>query len=75
MIEKMLAWHGKAHGLNHVILRYFNACGASPTYGEAHTPESHLIPNILFAASGKRDHIKVFGNDYEIGRASCRERG
>lgn len=71
MIEHMLEWHGKAYALNHVILRYFNACGASQTYGEAHTPESHLIPNILFAASGKRDHIKVFGNDYDTPDGTC----
>ncbi len=71
MIEQMLDWHGRAHGLNHVILRYFNACGASPTYGEAHTHESHLIPNILFAASGKRDKIMVFGNDYDTPDGTC----
>lgn len=71
MIEQMLDWHGRAHGLNHVILRYFNACGASPTYGEAHSPESHLIPNILFAASGKRDKIMVFGNDYDTPDGTC----
>lgn len=71
MIEEMLAWHGKAYGLNHVILRYFNACGASATHGEAHDPESHLIPNILFAASGKREKIMVFGDDYDTPDGTC----
>lgn len=71
MVEEMLEWHGKAYGLNHVILRYFNACGSSPTHGEAHEPESHLIPNILFAASGKREKIMVFGDDYDTPDGTC----
>ena len=71
MVEEMLEWHGKAYGLNHVILRYFNACGASQTHGEAHDPESHLIPNILFAASGKRDKIMIFGDDYDTPDGTC----
>jgi len=71
MVEEMLEWHGKAYGLNHVILRYFNACGATETHGEAHDPESHLIPNILFAASGKREKIMVFGDDYDTPDGTC----
>jgi UDP-glucose 4-epimerase len=71
MIEEMLHWHSQAYGLNHVIFRYFNACGASETYGEAHTPESHLIPNILYAAMGKRDKIMLFGDDYDTPDGTC----
>ena len=71
MVEDMLQWHGSAYGLKHVILRYFNACGASKTHGEAHDPESHLIPNILFAASGKRDKIMVYGDDYDTPDGTC----
>jgi UDP-glucose 4-epimerase len=50
--------------LKFVSLRYFNACGATKTRGENHDPETHLIPLVLEAASGKRSHITIFGNDY-----------
>jgi UDP-glucose 4-epimerase len=46
-------------------LRYFNACGATPLHGEDHEPEIHLIPLILQVAAGKRDHITIYGTDYE----------
>ena len=71
MVEEMLAWHGKAYGLEHVILRYFNACGASESYGEAHTPESHLIPNVLLTAAGTRESVQIFGNDYPTPDGTC----
>lgn len=64
MIEKILASYDAAYDLKFVALRYFNACGASGDCGEDHTPETHLIPLILFAAQGKRDSIAVFGDDY-----------
>ena len=62
----MFYWVEKAHGLRYVSLRYFNACGAhiSGKIGEAHNPETHLIPIILQAAQGTRDHISIFGTDY-----------
>jgi UDP-glucose 4-epimerase len=64
VMERMLEDYETAHGLQHVALRYFNACGAIPTRGEDHDPESHLIPLVLFAADGKNDTLTVFGDDY-----------
>ena len=66
MIERALHWYGVAHGLRSVALRYFNAAGADPDgeIGEDHNPETHLIPLILDAATGRRPHIGVFGTDY-----------
>lgn len=60
-MERMFYWVEKAHGLRYVSLRYFNACGAhiSGKIGEAHNPETHLIPIILQAAQGTRDHISI----------------
>jgi UDP-glucose 4-epimerase len=71
VIEQMLEWYDRAYGLRSVCLRYFNACGASATYGEDHTPETHLIPNILMAAEGVREHVKVFGSDYNTPDGTC----
>ncbi|NIA12845.1 MAG: UDP-glucose 4-epimerase GalE [Nitrospiraceae bacterium] len=71
MIEQTLEWYGEAYGLNYCLLRYFNAAGASATYGEAHVPETHLIPNILMAADGERDCITVFGDDYDTPDGTC----
>lgn len=72
-MEKMFKWVGKAHGLRFVSLRYFNAAGAhiSGKIGEAHNPESHLIPLILQVPNGKRDHISIFGTDYETKDGTC----
>ena len=63
-VERVLETYDTAHGLKFVALRYFNACGALENRGEDHTPESHLIPLVLFVAQGKRSHISVFGTDY-----------
>jgi UDP-glucose 4-epimerase len=71
MIELILATYDAAYGLRYVPLRYFNACGASAERGEDHHPESHLIPNILLAAEGKREAITVFGNDYATPDGTC----
>lgn len=73
MIEKILADYDKAYGLKSVKLRYFNACGADADgeIGEAHNPESHLIPLILDAAIGKRENIKIFGTDYKTKDGTC----
>ena len=66
-MEKMFKWISKAHNLRYVSLRYFNACGAHPNgkIGEAHNPETHLIPLVLQVPNGKREYISVFGNDYD----------
>ena len=72
-MEKMFKWTGLAHGLRFVSLRYFNACGAhvSGKIGEAHNPESHLIPLILQVPNGKRDFISIFGDDYDTKDGTC----
>jgi UDP-glucose 4-epimerase len=72
-MEKMFKWVDKAHGLRYVSLRYFNACGAhkSGTIGEAHNPESHLIPLILQVPNGKRESINVYGDDYDTKDGTC----
>lgn len=72
-MEKMFKWTAKAHGLKYVSLRYFNACGAheSGMIGEAHNPETHLIPLILQVPLGKREAISVFGNDYDTKDGTC----
>jgi UDP-glucose 4-epimerase len=64
LVEKMLAWMHRIHGLRYASLRYFNVAGAIPGRGEAHEPESHLIPLILDVALGRRKNIKIFGQDY-----------
>lgn len=73
MVERILKDYDTAYGLKSVILRYFNASGAdkSGEIGEAHDPESHLIPLILDAAIGKRDNIKIFGSDYDTPDGTC----
>lgn len=63
--EQIMKDYDAAYGLKFVALRYFNACGATETLGEHHEPETHLIPLILEAATGRRPHISVFGNDYD----------
>ena len=72
-MEKMFKWCDVAYGLKYVALRYFNACGAhiSGKIGEAHNPESHLIPLILQVPNGKRESIKVFGTDYPTKDGTC----
>jgi len=72
-MEKMFKWTGKAHGLRFVSLRYFNACGAheSGKIGEAHNPESHLIPLILQVPNGQREAISIFGEDYDTKDGTC----
>lgn len=72
-MERMFYWTEHAHGMKYVSLRYFNACGAhiSGKIGEAHNPESHLIPIILQTANGTRDHISIFGTDYDTPDGTC----
>jgi UDP-glucose 4-epimerase len=72
-MEKMMAWTSRAHGLRYVALRYFNACGAHPSgqIGEAHDPETHLIPLILQVPNGQRAKISIFGEDYPTKDGTC----
>lgn len=72
-MEKMFHWTSKAHDLRFVSLRYFNACGAheSGEIGEAHNPESHLIPLILQVPNGQREAISIFGDDYDTKDGTC----
>ena len=73
MVEQILEDFDRAYGLKSVCLRYFNAAGADPegSLGECHEPETHLIPLILQAASGRREAITVFGHDYDTPDGSC----
>lgn len=73
MMEKMLQWMDGAYGLKSVSLRYFNASGAAldGSRGEAHQPESHLIPLVLATAAGRRDSITIFGQDYDTPDGTC----
>lgn len=73
MVEQALEDYDKAYGLKSVSLRYFNAAGADPEgeLGERHNPETHLIPLILQAASGRRECIKIFGKDYKTQDGTC----
>lgn len=72
-MEHMMSWVSRAHGLKYVALRYFNACGAhaSGQIGEAHNPETHLIPLILQVPLGQREQISVFGEDYPTKDGTC----
>jgi len=63
-VERILESYDRAYGLRFVALRYFNASGATVEHGEDHHPESHLIPNVLAAALGRRSHVSVFGQYY-----------
>lgn len=73
MVEQALADYDKAYGFKSVCLRYFNAAGADPEgqLGERHDPETHLIPLVLQAASGRRANISVFGRDYDTPDGTC----
>ncbi|PLY05539.1 MAG: UDP-glucose 4-epimerase GalE [Desulfuromonas sp.] len=72
-VEQMLNDFFSAYGLNSVSLRYFNAAGADPSglIGEAHVPETHLIPNVLKSAAGDKPILKVFGNNYPTKDGTC----
>lgn len=73
MVEQMLEDYDAAYGLKAVKLRYFNAAGADPDgeLGERHQPETHLIPLVLQAASGRRSNVTVFGVDYDTPDGTC----
>ncbi len=71
MVETMLRWFHRIHGLRYASLRYFNVAGALPHRGEAHEPETHLIPLILDVALGRREKIFIFGEDYPTPDGTC----
>ncbi len=71
VVEQVLDWYRQIHGLHFAALRYFNACGAVPGRGEAHQPESHLIPLVLQVALGGREAASIFGTDYPTPDGTC----
>lgn len=71
MIEQVLEWYRRIHGLRYAALRYFNAAGALPGRGEAHHSESHLIPLVLRVALGQKDQVEIFGSDYPTPDGTC----
>ena len=71
LVEYMLRWFNQLHGLRYASLRYFNVAGALPHRGEAHEPETHIIPLILDVALGRRDKIFIYGDDYDTPDGTC----
>jgi UDP-glucose 4-epimerase len=71
VVEQALEWYRRVHGLHFAALRYFNACGALPGRGEAHQPESHLIPLVLQTALGQRESVQIFGTDNPTPDGTC----
>src|SRR5271154_422286 len=72
LVERMLAWFHRIHGLRYASLRYFNAAGAaSADRGEAHQPETHLIPRVLQVALGRAENATIFGTDYPTADGTC----
>jgi UDP-glucose 4-epimerase len=69
--ERMLRWYDSAYKLRYVSLRYFNAAGASEHFGEDHSPETHLIPNVLRIAAAGTGHVNIFGEDYNTPDGTC----
>ena len=69
--ERALRWYAGAYGVSSVSLRYFNAAGATERNGERHDPETHLIPLVLQAATGRLSHVTVFGDDYPTPDGTC----
>lgn len=70
-LERVLHWLNRTHGVASASLRYFNAAGATEERGEDHDPETHLIPLVLQAALGRRDHVTIFGTDYDTPDGTC----
>jgi len=71
IVEQALDWYCKIHGLHFAALRYFNAAGALPGRGEAHQPESHLIPLVLRVPLGEREAAQIYGTDYPTPDGTC----
>jgi UDP-glucose 4-epimerase len=71
MVEEALEWYRRLDGLHYAALRYFNAAGAMPDRGEAHDPESHLVPLVLQVALGQKQEAMIFGTDYPTRDGTC----
>jgi UDP-glucose 4-epimerase len=72
LVERMLEWFHRIYGLRYASLRYFNAAGAAaPDRGEAHQPESHLVPRVMNVALGRQKQIEIFGTDYPTPDGTC----
>ena len=71
LIEETLEWYRQIHGLRYAALRYFNASGALPNRGEAHQPESHLIPLVLRVPLGQKESANIYGSDYPTPDGTC----
>jgi UDP-glucose 4-epimerase len=71
LVEQILRWFHRIHGLRYAALRYFNVAGSLPGRGEAHEPESHIIPLILDVALGRREKIFIYGDDYSTPDGTC----
>jgi UDP-glucose 4-epimerase len=71
ILERFLYWLDRTDQLRYTALRYFNAAGASETYGEDHDPETHIIPLVLWVAQGKREKFTIFGHDYSTPDGTC----
>ena len=71
LVEQMLIWLNRLQGLRYASLRYFNVAGALPGRGEAHEPETHIIPLILDVALGRREKIFIYGDDYQTPDGTC----
>ncbi len=71
LVERMLPWFHRIHGLSYASLRYFNAAGATGELGEMHNPETHLIPILLQVATGRRNNVTIFGTDYGTADGTC----
>lgn len=71
MFERCLRWYHRAYGIRAVTFRYFNAAGATRDHGEAHRHESHLVPLAFDAATGEREALDIYGNDYDTRDGTC----
>ena len=71
MFEKVLIWYAQIYKLEFIAFRYFNAAGASEKFGEHHRVETHLLPNVLFVALGRKPHCEIFGTDYPTPDGTC----
>jgi UDP-glucose 4-epimerase len=71
VFEKILQWYDRIHGLKFVSLRYFNAAGATQNFGEDHRQETHLIPNVLKVALGRKPNVEIYGTNYETPDGTC----
>jgi UDP-glucose 4-epimerase len=71
IFEQILRWYTKAYAWSVVVFRYFNACGGASEWGECHEPETHIIPLLLQAASGRRERFEIYGSDYPTPDGTC----